>query len=383
MPKPKQLSRRSPNNTPRLSYRGPNKQISIRLTWQGKELSLALGLPDSPLNRYAAEGVCDQIKADIRLQRFTGSLEPYSPQSVAAKNDSPSTLDLWDRYIEVLRSEGATETNLSNQYKSIRSHLVRFGRDAETEEDARALFAAIKAKASTLNAYRTRLQTFGKWAAKQGGPNPFEELKSFKNSAPVVEKIPFTIDEIESILRAFKTHKRHWRYHDFALTLFSLGLRPSEAIGLKWCHINWADNTITVAIQKVRKPVGQKGPSRVERDRKNKVVTTLDLPEPLLTTLKGRHSAGCKPEGLIFTAAKGGTIGDGNFRARVWKPVLELAGVDYRKPYLCRHTMISHAIAQGATLPEAAYLAGHRSLRMVSEVYAKVVSRPKLPRIVL
>jgi integrase len=379
----KQQPRRSPNNVPRLIYRGPNRQISVCLTWRGKELTLSLGLPDGTLNRYAAEAVCDQIKADIRLQRFTGSLAPYRPQSADVKIDGPSTLDVWDRYIEVLKSEGATEANLSNQYKSIRSHLVKFGRDVKTEEDARALFALIKARASTLNAYRTRLQTFGKWALKQGGPNPFEGLKSFKNSAPVADKIPFTIDEIEAILRSFKTHRYHWRYHDFALTCLTLGLRPSEAIGLRWCHINWADNTVTIAKQMVRKPTGQIGPSRLERDRKNKVATVLDLEGPLLATLKGRYSSDCKPEDLIFTAAKGGIISDGNFRARVWKPILELAGVDYRRPYICRHTMISHAIAQGATLPEAAYLLGHRSLRMVSEVYAKVVVRPKPPRLIL
>ena len=376
----KPTQRRSPKGMPYLHFKGANHFISIRLTWQGETLSLALGLADSPENRQAATGICDQIKADIAFQRFEGDITKY--RRTEPTPDRTSTLALWDRYIEVLKAEGATAANLAGQFKSIRSHLVRFGRDIKTEQDARALFSSIGAKADTLNGYRTRLKTFGAWAAKQGGSNPFEGIKSFKDTIPEPEKEPFTLGEIEAILGGFRTHPHHWRYHDFAMTCMSLGLRPSEAIGLRWRHINWADSTITIAEQMTRKPTGQPGPTRQTKGRKNGVTTVLDLTEPLLRTLKGRHTPDCNPNDLIFTGSKGGPINDGYFSGKVWKPILEAAEIPHRPPYRGRHSMISHAIDQGATLPEAAYLAGHKSLRMASDIYAKTVKRPKPPNIV-
>jgi integrase len=380
----KEKPQRSPKGAPYLHFKGKNRYISIRLTWQGKALpSLALGLADSPLNRTAALGICSQIQADIALQRFEGDLKKYRPQSTEPKPDRTSTLALWDLYIETLRSEGATAANLAGQFKSIRSHLVRFGRDIKTDHDARFLFESINAKAATLNGYRTRLKRFGAWAAKQGGPNPFEGIKSFKDLIPDPPPEPFTTAEVRAILAAFRSHSHHLRYHDFALTCMALGLRPSEAIGLRWRHIDWANSTITIKEQMVRKPTGQPGPTRQVKARKNGVTTVIDLTEPLLGTLKGRHTPECKPDDLIFTGKKGGPINDGYFSGKVWAPLLEAAEIPHRPPYLGRHSMISHAIDQGATLPEAAYLAGHKSLRMVSEVYAQVVKRPKPPNIVL
>jgi integrase len=383
MAKQNQTKRRSPKGSPYLHYKGANRIISIRLTRHGETHSLALGLADNPENRRAALGICAQIQADIALQRFEGGLSKYKAQSTEVKPDRATTLALWDQYIETLRAEGSSAANLAGQFKSIRSHLVSFGRDIKTEQDTRALFGSINAKADTLNGYRTRLKTFGVWAAKQGGPNPFAEIKSFKDAIPEPEKVPFTIEEIEAILGGFRTHTLHWRYHDFAMTCMSLGLRPSEAIGLRWRHINWADSTITIVEQMVRKPTGQTGPTRQSKGRKNGVTTVLDLTEPLLRTLKGRHTPESGANDLIFTGSKGGPINDGYFSSKVWKPILEAAGIPHRPPYRGRHSMISHAIDQGATLPEAAYLAGHKSLRMVSEVYAKTVKRPKPPNIIL
>jgi integrase len=387
MPKQKHAKRRSPKGSPYLHYKGTNRIISIRLTRHGETHSLALGLADNPENRRAALGICAQISSDIAFQRFGGDLAQYRPNP-EPQPDRTTTLAIWDQYIETLRAEGASAANLAGQFKSIRSHLVRFGSDIKTEQDVRALFSSIKGKngqpagAATLNGYRTRLKSFGNWAAKQGSPNPFEGIKSFKDAMPLPEKVPFTLDEIATILAAFRTHPIHWYYYDFVIAWASLGTRPSEAIGLRWRHINWTDNTITIAEQMVRKPTGQPGATRQGKRRKNGVTTVIDLVDPLLRTLKGRHTPECNPNDLIFTGSKGGPINDGYFSGDVWKPILEAAGIPHRPPYLGRHSMISHVLDQGGTLPDAAYLAGHKSLRMVAQVYAKVVKRPQLPRTV-
>ncbi len=160
----------------------------------------------------------------------------------------------------------------------------------------------------------------------------------------------------------------------------TFGLRPSEAIGLQWKDIDFARKTITIAESLSRTG---KGSQRKRCDRKNGVVTVLDLPDEVFTMLKGRFTATSKPDDLIFIAARGGTINDGNFAKRMWKPLLKQAGVRHRTPYNSRHTMASHAIDQGKTLPEVAYLLGHRDTSMVSKVYGHMVNRPEVPKLTL
>ena len=43
--------------------------------------------------------------------------------------------------------------------------------------------------------------------------------------------------------------------------------------------------------------------------------------------------------------------------------------------------MASHAIDQGLTLPETAYLLGDKDTTMVSKVYGHMVNRPKVPKL--
>jgi integrase len=163
-----------------------------------------------------------------------------------------------------------------------------------------------------------------------------------------------------------------------------LGLRPSEAIGLRYRHIDWRSRTITVCESLSRGSDGKSaGYAREQRQRKTGNSTVLDLPDDLYALFQGRFTSACKPEDLIFTSATGKAIDDHNFSQRVWKTVLKEAGIDYRPPYNLRHSMASHAIAQGATLPEVAYLLGHKNTRMVSEVYGHTINRPQVPKLEL
>jgi integrase len=55
-----------------------------------------------------------------------------------------------------------------------------------------------------------------------------------------------------------------------------------------------------------------------------------------------------------------------NFRDD-WKQVLSDLGIEYRKPYTTRHTLLSHAIEKGIPLTGIAYIAGHSDTRMVMQ----------------
>ena len=209
--------------------------------------------------------------------------------------------------------------------------------------------------------------------------NPFLPVKPIKDSGPKSrDRPPFTLTEIKSILTAFQNHPRHHAYHDFVLTRLTLGLRPSEAIDLRWKHVDLPAHTVLIAESLSR---SREGSQRIQKGRKNGVTTVLTLPDSLHTVLQSRYLSRSKPEDLIFTSVTGRPIDDHTFSQRTWRDVLKLARVPHRPPYNCRHTMASHALNQGLNLTEVAYLMGHRDTNMVSRTYGHIIDRPNLPKL--
>lgn len=94
----------------------------------------------------------------------------------------------------------------------------------------------------------------------------------------------------------------------------------------------------------------------------------------LFTEIRGDRS----PSDLIVPGRKGGHINPKDFLVRHWRPILKSAGIRYRPTYRTRHTVWSHAIAEGMPVAEAAEYAGNRSETMIRH-YVGRVSRSKLP----
>jgi integrase len=79
-----------------------------------------------------------------------------------------------------------------------------------------------------------------------------------------------------------------------------------------------------------------------------------------------------QPNDLVFTTQNGLPINDRNFRRRAWTEVLRAAGVDYRRPYNCRATAASHALANREDYISVAKALGH-SPRVLHDNYAEVI----------
>lgn len=60
------------------------------------------------------------------------------------------------------------------------------------------------------------------------------------------------------------------------------------------------------------------------------------------------------------------------------KPALEELGINYRRPYTTRHTLISHGLETGMNPVAIARLTGH-DVRTLYESYAGLVNLPQLP----
>ena len=63
--------------------------------------------------------------------------------------------------------------------------------------------------------------------------------------------------------------------------------------------------------------------------------------------------------GVLFRGRDGGLFDDNHWRARVWAPALEDAGVPYAPPHTMRHTAASWLVQAGVPLYEVQKFLGH------------------------
>ena len=161
---------------------------------------------------------------------------------------------------------------------------------------------------------------------------------------------PFTAEERQRIIAAFRGSCHFAYYADFVEFLLAAGCRLGEACALRWKHVTDDCGLVWIGEAYSR---GELGPTKTNEQRYLRLTTRLqDL-------MKARRSPDARPDDLVFPAARGGYIDDHNFRNRAWKSVLEGLGIDYRKPYNMRHTFVSGALDLGLPPAVVSSLSGH------------------------
>lgn len=363
----------------------------LRLRWRYRSTpkQLSLGFADTLPNRYRARGMAAQIEADMVSGNYDTTLNKYrliaKPQPVTA---ALPTAELFDQFTEKKRREGTSKLAINTKYKALRSNIARYGADVVTTDDAYKLVAMLRTRQSqkVSNQNLVLLKAFGEWLKQQQHleQNVFESVASLKHSdINAQDRTPFTQREVALMLETMREHKICYQYYDFTFILFALGLRPSEAIGLRWRHVDLERKQVTISESLGRSDDGRSsGSSRQRKGTKTGNVRLLPLNPRLVALFAGRKSATAQPDDLVFTSATGKPICDRQYRERYWKRICTEAGIPYRPPYTARHTFISHGIEYKRWSPhQAASMAGHSSTRMISEVYGHMMDRPELPDI--
>lgn len=359
-----------------------NGMLRLRWTHQGQPYHLAIGLADSPLNYQKAVALAAEIQGDIALGRFDPSLARYRPQ-VEEPDPTPSTAALFERFMEARAKDGTSGQAIAARYQPLLSNLRRFGKDIATEDEARAFLDLLRSRQSALTANQnlSLLRGFGEWATAQGhlDTNPFATLKRQKTTAlPNPKRQPLTAAEIRAFLDAIKFDRYYSSYHDFCMTLFYLGVRPSEAAGLRWKHIDWQRHTITIAESLSRGQDGRTaGYARQRKTTKTTKTRELDLHPDLYAMLQGRFDPTAKPDALIFTTPRGNPIDDRSFSQRAWKHICTKLGIE-RVPYAARHSLGSHLLDQGASIPQVAATLGNTP-ETTARHYSHMINRPQMP----
>ena len=367
----------SPKRNKKGSVAVHNRDGMLRLRWTylGRGYSFAMGLADNPINRAAAAAKAAEIQKDLAFHEFDPTLEKYRPKPLPT---SLGTAELFQQFIDHKLETGAiAQQTASSLYLPLKRMIGK--RTIRNRKEAEQLIQQLSKQRSpkSCNQALCLYKAFGNWAVESGlmTLNPFEGIKSVRVPRTPNKRKPFTSEEIKKILSAIAKDERLSHYYDFCVLLFSLGLRPSEAIGLRWGSVDLDAQTATISEALIRTP----GPGRTRKGTKNSVVRVLQLSDALTNMFRARRPTEPDTDQLVFTSHRGRPINGEVFRQHYWKPACELAGVPYRPPYTARHTLISYGIeVEGWSLPQAAQVAGD-SVGTIVNNYAHAIQPPSMP----
>ena len=307
------------------------------------------------------------IQDDIEAGIFDPTLEKYKPESGFKPKvlGQYSLLELWDKYTEYKKPQLSVthyEINYCSRYRNsilelpnpslinaiaIRDHLLK----TKTPATAKQLLVQYNACCN--------------WAvdSKLIAKNPFEgmaaKIKNKRHDAEAID--PFTATERDAIIKAFEEHPHYRHYANFVKFLFLTGARTSEAIGLRWAHVNQQCTMITF------QEALTKGVRKDTKTGKSRRFPCGDVLQSLLLSIRPDNY---QPDDLVFLNSDGRPIKAASFTHNAWKGDHGKAGIvtklieegkveRYRPQYCTRHTFITEALQDGTSVSQIARWTGN------------------------
>lgn len=346
------------------------KSIRVGFMLNGQWTRETLKIPPTPANeRYAAKLVA-QINRSIAAGTFTYA--EFFPDSKHAPKTAANTT-FGQACDEWLKTKGRLATKTLNQYRNALEVWKRLlGESTPIEQLTHARVAAVVgsepwASAKLLNNYLICLRGVFKLVGRglKDLDNPMDGIENSKHQAAPPD--PFTVEEMGLILADMRTHydTRVWAYFAFA---FATGMRPEEIIALRWG--DWDARTGTIRVERA-KTAGEIKPLKTYHAR------DVDLTEQAVKALEAMrpHTAMLDKDGTgqIFQNPVTGRPwhDERSQRDHYWHPSLKRLKIRVRKPYNTRHTYATTGLMAGANPAYISRQMGHKSAKMLFQVYAK------------
>jgi integrase len=151
------------------------------------------------------------------------------------------------------------------------------------------------------------------------------------------------------------------RYRALVLVGGYAGLRWGEAVGLTRASVDVLRSRIIVTSTAVevhgRVTLGHE--PKTKRSKR-----TVPVARSVMRRIDEHLAAhvGGNPDGLVFTASRGGPLFRSTFARHVWKPAVAGAGLDGVTFHGLRHSFVAILVAAGCNVREVSEWAGHNSV---------------------
>ncbi len=167
------------------------------------------------------------------------------------------------------------------------------------------------------------------------------------------------------------------RWHALWVLLVTTGLRPGEALGLKWG--DWTGDKLSVRRALVRVP-GQGWSLEETKNRRSRVVALPEMTQKALGAHRARHAeqrlrlgADLVDRGFIFATRSGNPLDATNISKKNFKPLLAAAGLPPIRLYDLRHTAATLRFVNGEHPKVVQEMLGHASITLTMDTYSHVL----------
>ncbi len=184
---------------------------------------------------------------------------------------------------------------------------------------------------------------------------------------------PFTEAERDKVIAQF-TRKSPF-YVPFVYTLLYTGMRPSEALALRWGDVDLTRGFISISKSRYMSDEGSPKTAGSHRE--------ITLLPGVVEALKRIKPLRVTEDSYVFVNQDGEPLNFHTWRGGIWYRVLRGAGVKERRPYCCRHTFISVGLSNGVNIKWLAEYCG-TSVAMIEKHYGRYIksdAREQLERL--
>jgi integrase len=214
----------------------------------------------------------------------------------------------------------------------------------------------------TLAMLQGMLERATEWGRIQRNPARYVKKPRQTRARPVNAMAP---PAVEKLRRHFSTG-HHLRDATLVSVLAYAGLRPGEALALRWGDVREQTIVVNKAIS-----LGEEKSTKTGRNR------TVRLLAPLAADLAEWNLASGRPtcEALVFPTSEGKPWGDfdyRNWRRRRYQKAAKKLGLATTRPYDLRHSLASLLFAERLNPAEIAEQMGH-SIQVLLSTYTHVL----------
>ena len=315
----------------------------------------------------------EHLDAEIKRMRRLGPLVELDSGTVTLLHFAETWWEARARHLAPMTQRQYAEVLDLHVIRRLGQHQLRTLSPAVIDDFKSGLERDGTGRATVLKAL-TVLSSICRYAVVRGemAMNPVRQVPKPRQrgaSRRVRPLSPATIERIRAVLPL--------RDATLVSLLGYAGLRPSEALALRWLHVR----TQTLLVETAVVLGEERGETKTDRAR------TVRLLDPLARDLSELQLASGRPGGreLLFRRPDGNPWQDHdyrNWRKRRFAPAALAAGVERPRPYELRHSFVSLLIQEGVSIVEVARQAGHSPsicLRTYAHVFDEFDPTERVP----